>query len=206
MKGCFCFLQGVVVKFKEAIGILNFLSNIMEIEKTNLEGAYIIKPKIFEDERGFFMETYSQQKLTAVGITANFVQDNHSMSVTKGVLRGLHFQKGVDAQAKLVRVTKGAVYDVIVDLRPDSSTYGKWEGFELSDKNCWMLFVPRGFAHGFCTLEDYTEFQYKCDNFYAPQSEGGIIWNDPDLKIYWPIENPILSEKDKNHPFFRDLN
>ncbi|HBP01515.1 MAG: dTDP-4-dehydrorhamnose 3,5-epimerase [Candidatus Moranbacteria bacterium GW2011_GWE1_49_15] len=178
----------------------------MEIEKTTLEGAYLLKPQVFEDERGFFMETYSKKILEEVGIKADFVQDNHSMSVTKGVLRGLHFQKGEDAQAKLVRCTKGAVYDVIVDLRKDSPTYGKWEGFELSEQNKWMLFVPRGFAHGFCTLEDYTEFQYKCDNFYAPESEGGIAWNDPDLNIYWPITEPILSEKDKNHPELKDFN
>lgn len=178
----------------------------MEIEKTSLEGAYIIKPKVFEDERGFFAETYSKKKFEEAGIMADFVQDNHSLSVTKGVLRGLHFQNPPDAQAKLVRATKGAVYDVIVDLRKDSPTFGKWEGFELSDKNFWMLFVPRGFAHGFCTLEDYTEFQYKCDNFYAPESEGGIIWNDPDLKIFWPVENPILSEKDAKAQKFADFN
>ncbi|HAV11800.1 MAG TPA: dTDP-4-dehydrorhamnose 3,5-epimerase [Candidatus Moranbacteria bacterium] len=178
----------------------------MEIKETTLGGAYLIKPQVFQDERGFFMETYSKKKFEEVGIKSDFVQDNHSLSVTKGVLRGLHFQKGDDAQAKLVRVTKGAVYDVIVDLRKDSPTYGKWEGFELTANNFWMLYVPRGFAHGFCTLEDYTEFQYKCDNFYVPGSEGGIVWNDPDLKIYWPIDNPILSEKDKAHPAFKDLN
>jgi len=178
----------------------------MEIEKTTLEGAYIIKPQVLQDERGFFIETYSKKKFADIGIEANFVQDNHSMSVTKGVLRGLHFQLGDSAQAKLVRVTKGAVYDVIVDLRKDSKTYGKWEGFELTANNFWMLYVPRGFAHGFCTLEDYTEFQYKCDNFYDPKSESGIMWNDPDLKIYWPVEKPILSDKDKKHQLFKDFN
>jgi dTDP-4-dehydrorhamnose 3,5-epimerase len=152
------------------------------------------------------METYSEKDFKAAGIEATFVQDNHAMSVTKGVLRGLHFQNPEDTQAKLVRVIKGAVYDVIVDLRKDSETYGKWEGFELTAKNFYMLFVPRGFAHGYCTLEDYTEFVYKTDNFYAPQNEGGIVWNDPDLKIYWPIENPILSEKDKKLPLFKDIN
>lgn len=178
----------------------------MEILKTTLEGAYLIKPQVFQDERGFFMETFSKQKFDEFGITADFVQDNHAMSVTKGVLRGLHFQLGERAQAKLVRVTKGAVYDVIVDLRKDSQTYGKWESFELTADNFLMLYVPRGFAHGYCTLEDYTEFQYKCDNFYAPQSDSGLIWNDPDLKIHWPIENPILSEKDGKQQFFRDFN
>ena len=177
----------------------------MKIEKTSLEGAFLIKPRVFDDERGFLMETYSKKKLEEAGIVADFVQDNHSMSVTKGVLRGLHFQIGEDVQAKLVRVTKGTAYDVIVDLRKDSPTFGKWEGFELSRLNGWELFVPRGFAHGFCTLEDYTEFQYKCDNYYAPQSEGALIWNDPTLKIYWPIENPILSEKDAKAGEFKDF-
>lgn len=177
----------------------------MRIEKTSLEGAYIIKPKVFDDERGFFMETYSKKILEQVGIRTDFVQDNHSMSATKGVLRGLHFQKAPHVQAKLVRVTKGTVYDVIVDLRQNSPTFGGWEGFELSEKNRWMLFVPAGFAHGYVTLEDYTEFQYKVDDYYAPESDGGIIWNDPDLKIYWPIENPTLSDKDKKLGFFREL-
>lgn len=178
----------------------------MEFQKTSLEGAFLIKPKYVNDERGFFMETYSKKEFEEVGITADFVQYNHSMSVTKGVLRGLHFQNPGSTQAKLVRVTKGAVYDVIVDLRKDSPTFGKWEGFELSDKNYNMLFVPRGFAHGFCTLEDYTEFQYGCDDFYDPKNEDAIIWNDPTLKIYWPIENPILSEKDSEAQEFKNFN
>lgn len=178
----------------------------MEKLETTLKDAYLLKPKVFQDERGFFVETYSKQKFTELGIEADFVQDNHSMSVTKGVLRGLHFQKGQHAQAKLVRVTKGTVWDVIVDLRKDSPTFGKWEGFELSAENFLMLFVPRGFAHGFVTLEDYTEFQYKCDNLYNVESEGGIIWNDQTLKIHWPIENPILSEKDKLHGEFKNFN
>ncbi|EKE19807.1 MAG: dTDP-4-dehydrorhamnose 3,5-epimerase [uncultured bacterium] len=178
----------------------------MEIQKTTLEGAFLIKPRVFDDERGFFMESYSKKRLKDLGIEADFVMDCHSMSVTKGVLRGLHFQNPGSTQAKLVRVTKGAVYDVIVDLRKDSPTFGKWEGFELSAQNFNMLFVPRGFAHGFCTLEDYTEFQYKCDNEYDPSSEGAIAWNDPTLKIYWPIENPILSEKDSKAQKFSEFN
>ncbi|MEI7891110.1 MAG: dTDP-4-dehydrorhamnose 3,5-epimerase [bacterium] len=178
----------------------------MEFNKTSLGGAFLIKPKVFDDERGFFAETYSQKKFKEAGIDAEFVQDNHSMSVTKGVLRGLHFQVPDHTQAKLVRVTKGAVYDVIVDLRKDSPTFGKWEGFELSAKNFYMLFVPRGFAHGFCTLEDYTEFQYKCDNLYHPESEDALLWNDPTLKIYWPLENPILSKKDAEAGLFADFN
>ncbi|KKP96219.1 MAG: dTDP-dehydrorhamnose 3,5-epimerase [Candidatus Moranbacteria bacterium GW2011_GWE1_36_7] len=178
----------------------------MQIEKTKFEGAYLIKPEVFDDERGFFMESYSKKRLKELGIEADFVLDCHSKSVTKGVLRGLHFQLPPYTQAKLVRVTKGAVYDVIVDLRKDSKTFGKWEGFELTDNNHRMLFVPRGFAHGFCTLEDYTEFQYKCDNFYAPESEGAIIWDDSDLKIYWPIKNPILSDKDAKAQKFSEFN
>jgi len=178
----------------------------MEFQKTSLEGAFLIKPRVFDDERGFFMETYSKSKFKEAGIEADFVQDNHSMSVTRGVLRGLHFQVGEKAQAKLVRVTKGTAYDVIVDLRKDSPTFGKWEGFELSADNYLMLYVPRGFAHGFCTLEENTEFQYKCDNFYALESEGGLMWNDPDLRIYWPIQNPILSDKDQKHAPFKDFN
>lgn len=178
----------------------------MKIEKANLEGVFLIKPDVFQDERGFFMETYSEKKLKEVGIVADFVQDNHSMSVTKGVLRGLHFQNPPHTQAKLVRVTKGAVFDVVVDLRKDSPTYGKWEGFELTANNFYMLFVPRGFAHGFVTLEDYTEFQYKCDNFYAPESEESLAWNDPGLNILWPIKDPILSKKDSEAKLFKDFN
>lgn len=177
----------------------------MEKQETNLKDAYLLKPKVFQDERGFFMESFSQKKMEELGIKGNWVQDNRSMSVTRGVLRGLHFQLPGHTQAKLVSVTKGAVYDVIVDLRKDSPTFGKWEGFELRADNYLMLYVPRGFAHGFVTLEDYTEFQYKCDDYYNAENEGGIIWNDPNLKIYWPVENPILSEKDKKHPQFKDF-
>lgn len=177
----------------------------MEFIKTSLKGAILIKPQVFSDVRGFFMESYSKKIFEENGITSDFVQDNHSMSAKKGVLRGLHFQNPPHAQAKLVRVTKGKVYDAIIDLRKESETFGKWEGFELSAENFFMLFVPRGFAHGFITLEDNTEFQYKCDNFYNKESEKGIIWNDPDLNISWPVENPILSEKDKTLPKFKDL-
>ena len=134
------------------------------------------------------------------------MQDNHSLSVKKGVLRGLHFQLPPNEQAKLVRVTRGKVFDVIVDIRKNSPTYGKWEGFELSAENFQMLFVPRGFAHAFLTLEDNTEFMYKVDNFYAPESDSGLIWNDPDLNIDWPIKNPILSEKDAKLQKFKDFN
>jgi dTDP-4-dehydrorhamnose 3,5-epimerase len=178
----------------------------MEFKKTTLESAYLIKPDVFSDERGFFLESYSKKKFEENRINADFIQDNHSISVKPGVLRGLHFQNPPYAQSKLVRVTKGKVYDVILDLRKDSSTFGKWEGFELSAENFSMLFVPKGFAHGFQTLEPNTEFLYKCDELYHPESEGGIIWNDPDLNITWPIKDPILSEKDQKHPAFKNFN
>lgn len=178
----------------------------MEFIKTKFDGVYLIKPKVFQDNRGFFMETYSQKAFAEQGIEANFVQDNHSLSAQKGVLRGLHFQAPPYAQAKLARVTKGSVYDVIVDIRKNSPTYGQWEAFTLSADNFQMLYVPHGFAHGFLTLVDNTEFQYKCDNFYEPSSEQGIIWNDPTLNIDWPIKDVILSEKDKLHPKFQDFN
>ncbi len=177
----------------------------MQFIKTKLEGVFLIKPQVFEDERGFFLESYSQKEFEKQGIDANFVQDNHSKSVKKGVLRGLHFQNPPYTQAKLLRVIKGSVYDVVLDLRKDSPTFGQWEGFTLSAENFDMLYVPKGFAHGFCTLEDDTEFLYKTDEFYVPESEGGIIWNDPDLKIDWPVENPILKERDAKWPTFMEI-
>jgi dTDP-4-dehydrorhamnose 3,5-epimerase len=174
----------------------------MEFINTKFKDAFIVNPQVFKDQRGFFLESYSEKKFLENGISAKFIQDNHSVSFKRGVLRGLHFQKPPFAQAKLVRVTRGKVYDVIVDLRSGSETFGQWQGFELSADNLQMLFVPRGFAHGFMSLEDNTEFQYKCDNYYNKESEGGIIWNDPNLKINWPADNPILSEKDsKLYPF-----
>lgn len=178
----------------------------MEFIKTKFEGAFVIQPKVFEDHRGFFLESYSKELFAKNGITADFVQDNHSLSVEKGVLRGLHFQLPPNAQAKLVRVVAGSVYDVIVDLRKDSATFGEWEGFELSAENKKMLFVPRGFAHAFCTLEENTEFVYKVDGRYAPESDSGIVWNDPTLAIKWPIEGePIISQKDANLQKFKDF-
>jgi dTDP-4-dehydrorhamnose 3,5-epimerase len=178
----------------------------MEFIKTTLKDAYLVKPKVFRDERGFFLESWSEKFFSEKGIDAKFVQDNHSMSLRKGVLRGLHFQLPPNDQAKLVRVTRGKVYDVIVDLRKDSPTFGKWEGFELSADGFEMLFIPRGFAHAYQTLEDNTEFMYKVDGFYAPESDSGIIWNDPTLNINWPIENPIFSEKDSKLQNFKDFN
>lgn len=177
----------------------------MEFIETSLKGAYIIKPKVFRDERGFFLEFYSEKVFAENGIDAKFVQDNHSLSVEKGVLRGLHFQLPPNAQAKLLRVTRGRILDVIVDIRKSSPTFGKWEKFEISGKNFEMVFVPHGFAHGFVTLEDNTEIIYKVDNFYAPESDSGIIWNDPTLNIDWPIKNPTLSEKDAKLQNFKDF-
>lgn len=179
----------------------------MQFVPTKFKGVWIIKPQVFQDERGFFLESYSQKKFQEQGIEAAFVQDNHSKSVKKGVLRGLHFQNPPYTQAKLMRVIKGSVFDAIVDLRKDSETFGQWEGFTLSADNFDMLFIPKGFAHGFCTLEDNTEFVYKTDEFYAPESESGIVWNDPDLKVKWPFSESeiIVNDRDKNWPKFRDV-
>ncbi len=176
----------------------------MEIVKTLIPDVLTIKPRVFEDERGYFFESYSIEKLEALGFKHRFVQDNESKSV-KGVLRGLHFQKPPYDQGKLVRVIKGSVLDVAVDIRKSSPTYGQWTSVILTGFNKWMYWVPPGFAHGFCTLEDDTVFTYKCTNVYNKESEGGIRWDDPDLNISWAIDNPILSEKDKVAPLFRDF-
>lgn len=166
--------------------------------KCNIDGLYIIEPKCFGDNRGYFMETYNYEDFKNAGLSMTFVQDNQSMS-RKGVLRGLHFQKK-HPQGKLVRVLKGQVYDVAVDLRLGSKTYGKWQGVLLSDENKKQFYVPEGFAHGFLVLSDEAEFTYKCTDYYHPEEEGGILWNDPDLGIEWPISADMeitTSEKDK---------
>lgn len=177
----------------------------LKITKTTLQDALIIEPQVFGDHRGFFTESYSEKVFQEAGITYNFIQDNHSLSSEPGVLRGLHFQKGAAAQTKLVRAVTGALYDVIVDMRKGSPTYGKWEGFILSEYNHRQLLVPKGFAHGFCTLTPNVNFLYKCDNYYAPEADGGIAFNDPDLAINWPfdIQHAITSEKDLKHPTFK---
>ncbi len=175
------------------------------VKDTTLADVKLIQPKVFGDHRGFFVESYSEKDFAAHGLTARFVQDNHSYSSQKGVLRGLHFQIQPHTQTKLVRVTRGAVYDVVLDLRIGSPSFGKWEGFELSAENFAMLWVPQGFAHGFCSLTADVEFHYKNDRFYEPPAEGGILWNDPDLNISWPVTEPILSEKDKHHPRLADF-
>lgn len=177
----------------------------MKVTKTKLEGVVIIEPDVFGDHRGFFMESWSQKKMEEAGLFYNFVQDNHSMSSVKGTLRGIHFQKGDKAQAKLVRCVKGAVLDVAVDLRHDSPTYKQWVAVELSAENFKQLLIPKGFGHGFVTLTDDVEFLYKADNYYALESDGGIRWNDPEIGVEWGVENPILSAKDEKNPLLKDI-
>ncbi|MDF3003989.1 MAG: dTDP-4-dehydrorhamnose 3,5-epimerase [Oscillospiraceae bacterium] len=176
----------------------------MNFLKTKLDGVIIIEPKVFGDHRGFFMESYSKRSFEEAGLFYDFVQDNHSSSAVKGTLRGIHFQKGDKAQAKLVRCTKGAVLDVAVDLRADSATYKQWVAVELSEENKRQLLIPRGFGHGFVTLTDKVEFLYKADNYYAPEADSGILWSDPELAVEWGVASPILSEKDKNQPLLKD--
>lgn len=180
--------------------------------ETSIPGVVVVETKRYGDARGYFMETYKKPDFEAGGISCDFVQDNHSASV-KGVLRGLHFQIE-HPQSKLVRVVKGEVFDVAVDLRPGSATYGKWEGVILSAENARQLFIPRGFAHGFLVLSDEAEFCYKCDDVYRPGDEGGIMWNDPEIGIEWPAlqgdeafdpAKVILSEKDKVHLFLSEI-
>lgn len=177
----------------------------MKITKTKLDGVVIIEPDVFGDNRGFFMESWNKKKMAEAGLYYDFVQDNHSKSTVKGTLRGIHFQKGEKAQAKLVRCVKGAVLDVAVDLRKNSPTFKQWVGVELSAENKKQLLIPRGFGHGFVTLTDDVEFLYKADNYYAPEADAGIRWNDLDIGVEWGIENPILSEKDKKNPFLKDI-
>ena len=172
----------------------------MEVIETEIKDLFIIEPQVFGDNRGWFMESWSQKKMEEKGLFYNFVQDNHSFSAVKGTLRGLHFQKGESAQAKLVRCVKGAVLDVAVDLRKNSKTYKKWFSCVLSAENKKQFLIPRGFAHGFLTLTNDVEFVYKADNYYDPKADRNIIWNDPEINVDWGIENPILSEKDKKAP------
>ncbi len=172
---------------------------------TALPGLALLEPKVFRDERGFFLETYSEATFAQLGISAHFVQDNHAYSVQPGVLRGLHFQLPPHAQAKLVWVVRGSVLDVVVDLRTDSPTFGRHYSVELSAANALRLFVPRGFAHGYVTLEPDTEFLYKVDSPYAPQADAGILWSDPDLGIAWPVAEPVLSPKDRLLPLLKDF-
>ncbi|MDC7126409.1 MAG: dTDP-4-dehydrorhamnose 3,5-epimerase [Spirochaetales bacterium] len=174
--------------------------------KTKIEGLTIIEPRKFPDGRGFFMETYKRTDFVNAGIDLDFVQDNHSCS-SKGVLRGLHFQNKGFEQGKLVRVTRGSVWDVAVDLRKESTTYGEWIGVELTEENGRLFYLPPGFAHGFLTLSDNTHFLYKCTAEYAPNAEGGLRWNDADIGVDWPLNGimPIFSDKDLELPFLREL-
>lgn len=179
----------------------------MKVFDTKLKDVKIIEPDVFKDERGFFIESYSIEKYKKLGIDFNFIQDNHSLSVEVGVVRGLHFQKGDAAQTKLICVVTGEVLDVIVDLRKGSPTYGQWESFILSEYNRRQLLVPRGFAHGFATLTSNVNFMYKCDNYYNAEADAGIAFNDKELGIDWQIDlsKAIISEKDKNLPTFKEF-
>ena len=178
----------------------------MNVIKTPIEGLLIIEPRVFHDARGYFVETYNEQRYREAGVDAAFVQDNQSCS-TYGVVRGLHFQKPPYTQAKLVSCTKGRVLDVAVDLRKESPTYGKWYTVELSEENHRQFYIPRGFAHGFSVLSEQAVFTYKCDNLYHPEAEGGLLLSDPDVAIEWqvPEEMRVISEKDTKHPLFKDL-
>lgn len=174
----------------------------MKVIKSKLEGVLLLEPKVFGDHRGFFMESYNEEVFQAAGIKQNFIQDNHSLSREAGVLRGMHYQLNPKAQTKLVRVGTGAIYDVVVDMRKNSPTYGEWEGFILSEHNKRQLLVPKGFAHGFCTLTEDANVFYKVDELYSAEHDRGIQWNDPALNINWPVTSPILSDKDTKHPAF----
>ena len=175
----------------------------MKASRTELEGILLIKPTVYMDSRGRFFESYEKKKYRALGIQEDFVQDNQSLS-RKNVIRGPHYRTEPE-QAKLVRVIRGEVFDVVIDIRKSSPTFGKWQGFVLSDSNFLQLYIPVGFAHGFCVLSDSAEFLYKVSEYYSAEKEKGIIWNDPDIGIEWPISDPILSEKDQNNPRFRSL-
>lgn len=175
----------------------------MKVTKTELAGVIFIEPQIFGDKRGWFYESWNKKRYVSAGITEDFVQDNVSYS-SYGVLRGLHYQKPY-TQGKLVTVQCGKVWDVVVDLRRSSPTFGKWRGFTLTGEKKEQLYVPRGFAHGFCVLSETALFQYKCTDDYSPQSEHGVMWNDETLAIPWPVKNPLISEKDKKHPKFKEL-
>ncbi|EES72755.1 dTDP-4-dehydrorhamnose 3,5-epimerase [Paenibacillus sp. oral taxon 786 str. D14] len=176
----------------------------MKLTPLKLEGVFLLEPVVHGDHRGFFMESYNEAVLKQLGINYHFVQDNQSLSSEVGVLRGLHYQLNPKAQAKLVRVLTGAIYDVVLDIRRSSPTFGQWIGVTLSEANKRQLLVPKGFAHGFCTLEPNTQVFYKVDEYYSPEHDRGILWNDPALKINWPVSEPLLSDKDRRHPTFAE--
>jgi dTDP-4-dehydrorhamnose 3,5-epimerase len=177
----------------------------MKFTKTNLDGVVIVEPTVFGDHRGWFMESYNEAKFNEAGIDLTFIQDNQSFSAEKGTLRGLHYQLAPKAQTKLVRCTRGTIFDVAVDICKGSPTYGKWFGIELSAENKKQLLVPKGFAHGFMTLTEDAEVQYKVDELYAPECDRGIMWNDSEINIEWPIDvQPVLSAKDEKAPLLKD--
>ncbi|MEC0133115.1 MULTISPECIES: dTDP-4-dehydrorhamnose 3,5-epimerase [Paenibacillus] len=176
----------------------------MKVTPLQLQGASILEPVVHGDNRGFFMESYNEEIMHKLGVNYQFIQDNQSLSAEVGVLRGLHYQLNPKAQTKLIRVLSGAIYDVIVDIRRNSPTFGQWVGVILSEYNKRQLLVPKGFAHGFCTLVPNTQVLYKVDEYYSPENDRGILWNDPALGIDWPTSSPILSDKDQRHPLLKD--
>ena len=175
----------------------------MEVHDTHLKGVRLIIPRVFEDERGFFLETFNAGVFEECGLPVNFVQDNHSRS-GRGVLRGLHYQFP-SWQGKLVRVVSGEIFDVAVDIRPESPTYGQWYGVTLSGENKHQLYIPPGYAHGFCVLSETVDVTYKCTALYNPSEDAGVRWDDPDIGIDWPISEPLVSEKDRNAPLLKDI-
>lgn len=175
----------------------------MEVHDTHLKGVRLIVPRVFEDERGFFLETFNAGVFEECGLPVNFVQDNHSRS-SRGVLRGLHYQFPT-WQGKLVRVVNGEIFDVAVDIRPESPTFGQWYGVNLSGENKQQLYIPPGYAHGFCVLSDTVDVTYKCTSLYVPSEDAGVRWDDPDIGIDWPISDPLVSEKDRNAPLLKDI-
>ncbi len=176
---------------------------MFNFERLAIPDVVLIKPDVFSDKRGFFLEIYKYSSFSDFGIKGYFLQDNISYSI-KNVLRGLHYQKNPKAQGKLVKCLYGSIFDVAVDIRKGSPTYGKWVGVELSSENNYMLYIPQGFAHGFVVLSDNAKIMYKCTEEYSPENDRGIIWNDPDISIQWPVKKPILSERDMRHPLLRD--
>ncbi len=175
----------------------------MEIEPTHIDGVWVVTPRVFSDPRGYFMESFQRERFEAAGLPGDFVQDNLSFS-TRNTLRGLHFQQP-QAQTKLVQVIRGEIFDVAVDIRPGSATFGQWFGCRLSDTNHRQMYIAAGMAHGFCVLSETAHVAYKCTAYYAPAHEGGILWSDPDIGIDWPVKSPLLSEKDRVYPLLRDL-
>lgn len=176
----------------------------MKLLETTIKGLIILEPEVYEDKRGFFMESYNKNNFQKLGFNYEIVQDNHSLSTQPGVIRGLHYQLNPKAQTKIVRVLTGAIYDVVVDIRKSSPTFGQWIGINISEYNKRQIVIPKGFAHGFCTLVPNTSVLYKVDEYYSPEHDSGIFWNDPYLKIDWPFTNPIVSEKDQLLPYFEE--